>query len=109
MREELEKLLFKFVRGEPSGRTRALESVYAVYERRREALAHFLLVVCGPQYREGRFVETLVDAAADGVDWHNRRAGPGGRWEEALRRGQLVWRPPTWSAWRRDLEFKFAP
>ena len=96
MREELEKRFFKFVRGEPSGRTCALESVYAVHKRRRKALAHFLLVVCGPQYREGLFEETVIDAATDGVDWHNSGAGFDGRWEEALRRGWQVWRLPPW-------------
>ena len=84
MREELEKRFFKFVRGEPSGRTCALESVYAVHERRRKALAHFLLGVCGPQDREGQVEETLVDAATGGVDRRNPSAGLGGRWEEAL-------------------------
>jgi hypothetical protein len=68
LREELEQLFFKFVRGVPSGRTRPLESVYAVHERRRKALAHFLLVVCGPQHREGQVEGNLVNAATDGVD-----------------------------------------
>ena len=90
MREELEKRFFEFVRGEPSGRTCALESGYAVHERRRKALMHFLLVICGPQNREDRFEEAVSDAAADGVDWYNRRAGLDVRWEEALRCGRQV-------------------
>ena len=104
MREELEKRFFKFVCGEPSSRMCALESVYDMHERRRKALTHFQLVACGPQYREGQFEETVIDAAADRVDWHNHRVCLDGRWEEALRRGRLVWRPPSWgvrSAWRR--------
>ena len=48
--------------------------MYAVHERRRKAITHFLLVVCGPQYREGQFEETVIDAATNGVDWRNRRA-----------------------------------
>ena len=98
MREELEKLFFEFVRSEPSGGACAQESMYAVHERRREALTHFLLVVCGCQYREDRFEQTVINAAAGGFDWHNRRAGLDIRWEEALRRGRLVWRPPSGGA-----------
>ena len=82
----------------------ALESVDAAHERRRKALTHFLLVVRGRQYREDR-VEQTVDAAADGIGWRNRRAGLDIQWEEALRRGRLVWRPPSWgvrSTWRPD-------
>jgi hypothetical protein len=51
-----------------------------------------------------RFEQTVINAAADGIDWRNRRAGLHFRWEEALRRGrQQGWWPPSWgvgSTWR---------
>ena len=78
-----------------------------------KALAHILLVVRGRQYWEDRVEQTVIDAAADGIGWRNRRAGLVIRWEEALLRGRLVWRPPSWgvrSTWRPSHgEFKFAP
>ena len=93
MHEELEKRFFEFVRSEPSGGACALQSMYAVHERRRKALAHFLLVVCGCQYREDLFEQTVINAAAGGIDRRNRRAGLGFRWGKALRRERQGWWP----------------
>ena len=81
----------------------ALESADPAHERRRKALTHILLVPCGRQYREDRVEQAVIDAAADGIGWRNRRAGLDIRWEEALRRGRQVWWPPSWGVrktWR---------
>ena len=83
----------------------ALESADPAQERRRKALTHILLVPCGRQYREDRVKQAAIDAATDAIGWRNRRAGLDIRWEEALRRGRQVWRPPSWgvrSTWRLD-------
>ena len=81
----------------------ALESADPAHERRRKALTHILLVPCGRQYREDRVEQAVIDAAADGIGWRNRRTGLGIRWEEALRSGRQAWRTPpegVRSTWR---------
>ena len=81
----------------------ALESADPAHERRRKALTHILLVPCGRQYREDRVEQAVIDAAADGIGWRNRRAGLDIRSEEALGRGRQVWWPPSWGVrktWR---------